>query len=296
MSLSIIIFDTKPKLVEDFRRNIAETIGNDAVYEIIAIDNTVNPRSISQVYNDGGRKAKYDNLLFLHQDAGFITKDWYKQIEEKLRERDCGVIGFAGTKVFFNYPAGWAFTGHEWLVAHYNDGEVVDLNRPEGEDFAEVVVVDGFVMFVRKDVWEKRPFDEKAVTGFHCYDIDFCLSLLPEYKNYVCCSVLPYHLSKGNFDEKWVQQTIKLYNSKWKYILPRYASDVRLSPAEAKNKEERGCFRAIRMLYKSGVKLPLINKHFLKYPLTARHFEHLIKFSSYHLSDLFKNYVRKKKK
>lgn len=295
MSLSVIVCATKPQLVEDVRKNIAETIGKNAVYEIIAIDNTVDPESISQVYNEGGRKAKYENLLFLHQDAGFITEDWLKPIEEKLREPDCGVIGFAGTKVFFNYPAGWASHGREWLVSYFYTDKIEDFQRPEGEDFAEVVAVDGFAMFVRKDVWEKKPFDEKAITGFHCYDIDFSLSLLPEYKNYVCCCVLPYHLSHGNFDEKWAQQTMKIYKNKWKDMLPCYSSDVNLSPKEAKYKAERACFRTIKSLYKSGINMPMINNQFLRYPLTPRHFEHLLKFSSYRLSGIFKNYVRKKK-
>lgn len=295
MSLSIIVCATKPDLVENMRRNIAETIGKDAVYEIITIDNTRNPKSISKVYNEGGRKARYDNLLFLHQDAGFDTHDWLAPIEEKLKEPDCGVIGFAGTKVFFNYPAGWGFHGLEWIVENFiTDNTHYDLNSP-GTGFVEVVAIDGFAMFVRRDVWEKKPFDENAITGFHCYDVDFSLSLLPEYKNYVCCCVLPYHLSHGNFDERWARQTVNIYLNKWKNMLPCYASDVKLSPKEARHKAERGCFRAIKSLHKSGLKLPLINKQFLNYPLTPRHFEHLIKFSSYRITDIFKGYIRKKK-
>lgn len=292
MPISIIVCATKPNLVEELRENIAETIGENAVYEIIAIDNTVNPQAISKVYNEGGGKAQYDNLLFIHQDAGFVTKDWLSPIEKKLKEPDCGVIGFAGTKVFYNYPSGWGNHGFEWIVAYFDSGTVEDTNRPAGKDFAEVVAVDGYAMFVRRDVWRKKPFDEEAITGFHCYDIDFSLSMVPEYKNYVCCNVLTYHRSPGNFDEKWAEQTLKLYNAKWKNMLPLFATDVEFAPGEKEYTEERACFRAIKQFQKFGTYPELLNnlkKRFLSYPLSPRHFEHLIKFYIYQFKGLMKS-------
>ena len=51
------------------------------------------------------------------------------------------------------------------------------FNVVQGEWFAEVVAVDGFGMFVRKEVWKANPFDEKMLTGFHCYDVDFSLQI-----------------------------------------------------------------------------------------------------------------------
>lgn len=287
MSLSVIVCATKPDLVEKLRKNIADTIGKDAVYEIIAIDNTQEPKSISKVYNEGGRKARYDNLLFIHQDAGFVTNNWLAPIEEKLSEPDCGTIGFAGTKVFYNYPSGWGNHGQEWIVAYYDDGTVVDHNRPKDAKFAEVVAIDGFAMFVRRDVWQENPFDEEAITGFHCYDVDFSLSLLPKYKNYVCGCVLAYHLSPGCFDEKWAAQTIRIYEAKWIDKLPCYASDVDIDSNDMKHLEERACFRAIKQFRKARMNIPLLNKHFLSFPLSGRHLEHLIKFSVYRTGRLF---------
>ena len=78
------------------------------------------------------------------------------------------------------------------------------FNVVQGEWFAEVVAVDGFGMFVRKEVWKAYPFDEKMLTGFHCYDVDFSLQIAvsKRYRNYVCCSpeVQVEHLSEGNYN------------------------------------------------------------------------------------------------
>lgn len=288
MSLSIIVCATKPDLVRDMERNIAETIGEGAVYEVIAIDNTVDPKPIAAVYNEGGRRARYDNLLFLHQDAGFVTRDWLPIMEAKLREPDCGAIGFAGTKVFYNFPAGWAHHGHEWIAVNYFDGKDESHQSPDGKNFSEVVAIDGFAMFVRKDVWAEYPFDEKELTDFHCYDLDFSLTLVGKYKNYVCCNVMAYHLSPGNFNKRWADQTERIYNRKWSKILPLYSSEITLDDKFRKYKEERVCFRTIRQFHEAGLNVPVLNKRFLSFPMTPRHLEHLIKYACLKLKDRFK--------
>ena len=56
--LSIIVSTVYPERLERFRRNVAETIG-DIPYEIIAIENVKNPRSLANVYNEGGSRARF---------------------------------------------------------------------------------------------------------------------------------------------------------------------------------------------------------------------------------------------
>lgn len=282
MSLSIIVCSTKNNLVEELRKNVAETIDSNSEYEIIIIENVTNPRPLAKVYNEGARKARYENLLFLHQDAGFVSRNWLAQIEEKLKEPDCGVIGFAGAKLMFDFPSSWGGNGIEWMVTYYEtDGVLMSLNCPEKDAFTQVVAIDGFAMFVRRNVWELNPFDEEVLNGFHCYDVDFSLSLLPEYKNYVCCNILLYHHSPGYFDKNWATQTMDIYEKKWKNILPCATPDVRLSPTEFVYLEERACFRLIKRLSKMGFSSSVLAKRFLKYPLKPRHLEHLLKYVTY---------------
>ncbi len=289
MPLSIIVCSSKQYLVDELKKNIADTIGGNALYEIIVIDNTESPRPLAKVYNEGGRRAKYENLLFIHQDAGFVTKDWLEPIEKQLAAPDCGVIGFAGSKLIFNYPGGWFDCGVDWTVTYYEtDGKLMDWKCRDDKPFEEVVAIDGFAMFVRKEVWNRHPFDEEALTGFHCYDMDFSLSLFPEYKNYVCCSVLPYHHSPGYFDKSWARQTMDIYEKKWKRILPCHTPDVALTPSQSAYLEERACFRMIKKLSKMGFSSSVLAKRFLKYPLKPRHLEHLLKYFTYEVKRMSK--------
>ena len=286
MSLSIIVCVTSPAMAAAVRENVGATIGEGVEYEIIEIPNVENPRPLVQVYNQGASMAKYPNLLFLHQDAGFESRDWWKEIAPKLSEPDCGVIGFAGTKVMFDVPSGWGFHGHEWVVINLKEkSKVIKVGASGNSGFHEVVAVDGFAMFVRKDVWEKHPFDDVNIKGFHCYDIDFSLCVGEEYKNYVCSSVLPYHLSMGNFNVNWVSDTLAMYEKKWHRMLPRVASDVAINKAEYGYYAERAWFRIVKFLYKRGVIDKRYNAYANRFSLTARSLEHRIKLLYYKLSN-----------
>lgn len=284
MSLSIIVCVTSGEMIAELRQNVASTIGKDVEYEIIEIRNVENPRPISRVYNEGASKARYPYLLFLHQDAGFESEGWWGQIEPKMSEPDCGVIGFAGTKVMFDVPSGWGVHGFEWLVLNLNQsGRKVVLNSDREKKFEEVVALDGFAMFVRKDVWEKYPFDERNIRGFHCYDIDFSLCVGAEYKNYVCTCVLPYHHSEGKFGDEWFAATLDMYDRKWHRILPRYSSDVTIMSDDAAKLAERAWFRMAKCMFDIGTYDKNLLSLSRKYPLTYRSFEHRMKLWLYKL-------------
>ena len=274
--LSIIVSTVYPERLERFRRNIADTIG-DVSYEIIAIENRKDPRSLANVYNEGAACARYPYLLFMHEDAGFLTGNWFDKIRCKLDEPDCGTIGFAGSKLMFNMPGGWGM-GLKWMYVNVLQcGETARANYDTKTPFVEVVAIDGLAMFVRKEVWAENPFDEELLTGFHCYDVDFSLNLSLKYKNYVCFCVDVYHDSAGNFDQKWLDQTLKVYDKKWKYILPRVVDGIKLTPSQMKYEEERQCFRFLKILKKDAPLRKFYKRRFMHYPLTPRHFEHLVK-------------------
>ena len=109
--LSIIICSVLPERLRKISQNIDETIGVE--YEIVTIDNREKCWSIARAYNEGARQAKYPNLFFVHEDVMFHSRNWGVIIENKLREPDCGVIGFAGSKVKLKCYSGW-FHNNEW--------------------------------------------------------------------------------------------------------------------------------------------------------------------------------------
>ena len=283
--LSIIICSVSPERLEQVTRNIHDTIGVD--YEIIAIDNREKQWPIARAYNEGASRAHYPFLFFVHEDVKFHSVGWGKCIEKKLKEPDCGVIGFAGSKVKLKCYSGWGDV-YKWDVIFYYQSvgtetqfrvASVTMEHP----FKEVLVLDGFAMFVRKDVWAKYPFDEELLTGFHCYALDFTLQIAADrcYKNYVCCSseVLIEHSSQGNFNQSWYQDTIKMHKLKWNKMLPMKIEGFELGEKEMRKQEEYTFSVFLRKLLKVGYpEAKVVLKDFLAYPYSWKHLQHCIKY------------------
>lgn len=275
--ISVITCSVNPLRVAELEKNIRATIG-DMPYEIIAFDNRGKNLPIAHVYNECAAKAKYPCLLFIHEDAGFVDKDWAPKIIAKLAEPDCGVIGFAGSQLMLNAPGGWnVMPKWNFMNLRENDKDLV-VNVDSSKPFRQVVALDGFAMFVRRDVWSKHPFDESLLTGFHCYDVDFSLIVGSEFKNYVCCNVKPYHLSAGHFGEDWARNSWKLYSEKWRAMLPRIVPDITLDKKRVQLMEERLWFRFMKFNRRFRLNAKGIKKGYHSYPISYRHFEHHIKY------------------
>ena len=176
--LSIIVCSVNRKYLLNFEKNVAETIGDNVEYEILAIDNKVMRLSICAAYNRAASEARYPYLLFIHEDVEFLEKGWWAKVMPQLSKPDCGVIGFAGTVAMVDSPAGWG-QSRKWSVLNFTQLTIGRrrLYRQgfENSTYRQVVALDGFAMFVRRSVWQKTPFDEQLLKGFHCYDVDFSL-------------------------------------------------------------------------------------------------------------------------
>lgn len=282
--LSIIICSVNKERLADIEKNIADTIGDGVKYEVIAIDNTVRKASITTVYNEGARIAKYPCMLFVHEDVRFLENNWFERIALKLSEPDCGIIGFAGSRAKVRTPSGW-YQDKKWNVMNYYQMFNGRLRHARTRsfhdtDFREVVVLDGFAFFVKREVWLETPFDDKLLTGFHCYDIDFSLSVARKYRNYVCGNVAVEHFSSGNFDEKWLRDTLKLHYEKWEPYLPMTVNDDKepITPADIKRVDEHAVFRLIRQI--KGIddipRMPFVLQ-LLRYRLSFNHIGHIIR-------------------
>ena len=102
--ISIIISSYQDKFYSALEKNIAETIG--IPYEIIKIVNP-NLMGICEAYNKGASMAKYNYLLFLHEDVIFHTKEWGQKLVSHLEKENVGVIGIAGSNYVPRFPIGW---------------------------------------------------------------------------------------------------------------------------------------------------------------------------------------------
>lgn len=251
---TVITCSINPDSASALRANVETTIG--VPFEFMAFDNREARRGICSIYNECARNARYDLLCFVHEDVEFRTQNWGEVIARKLHEPDCGVIGFAGSISKLTPMTGFGSLREHTRFNYYQgtpDGKVERKSiNPDGLDFSPVICLDGMCLIVRRDVWERSPFDEKLFTGFHAYDIDFTIAVACNYHNYVCNLAEVFHASIGNFGREWYENA-KICHEKWRSRLPMFASGGGFSPRQIERMNREAEMRMLKFLFKRHV-------------------------------------------
>lgn len=246
--ISVIICSVNADDLLAVQKNIAQTIGIE--HEIIAIDNSGGEKGICEIYNIGTKRAKYDILCFMHEDIEYSTVDWGDKLVRIFESNPhIGLIGVAGGGYKSIVPSSWYNADLEVNGEFYCNliqgfkysgrEEFLDYRNPRNENLSTVACVDGCWMCTRKEIAEKYPFDEHLLKKFHGYDLDFSLAVNQEYKVAVTYEILLKHFSEGNFDESWMEDTLKIHK-KWGWMLPVNADGL----------DERALKRYERRAYK----------------------------------------------
>lgn len=280
--ISIVIASADSQLLALVKANINQTIG--VPYEVLAFGNSNERRGICEIYNEGIAQAKYPVLCFMHEDISFVTQNWGQHVLQTFAQQPSfGIIGVAGTTFKSIMPIGWPSEGSPEaercnILQSYkrSNKETTHVYKdPLNESLSYVVVVDGVWMCVKKEVTDRYRFDADTFKGFHCYDVDFCLSAGKEFAIGVTYNVLLQHASEGGWNRKWMEESLLLYN-KWKYFLPLSTTPL---PKKRMQKIEKQNFRfwlqrvhawgfnkelAYQILHESKVKKVLGLKYFLK--------------------------------
>jgi hypothetical protein len=204
--LSIIISSYQTKYFLELEHNIAQTCG--IVYEIIKIDNPC-LMGICQAYNQGAEIAKYDNLLFLHEDIEFKTSNWGEILIAYLKDHMTGCVGIAGSTYIPNAPVGWWFSksiDFRYLLQNNRDYRTIDEDK-------NTILLDGVFIAIEKQKYEEFKFNE-SFTGFHAYDIDFSQRVSQKFQNLITSKILINHFSTGKPDSNWFFDIIKTRKNK----------------------------------------------------------------------------------
>jgi hypothetical protein len=205
-------------------------------YELILIDNT-NKQFLSApaALNYGGKNAKGDYLMFVHQDVDLSSDNWLANIEESLNSLyNLGAAGVAGKS-------------KDGLVSNIKHGippilaGTIHINNP-----TKAQTLDECLFIIPKPVFNNYKFDEETCNDWHLYAVEYCLRVkklgldifvLP---NYIYHASAGYSISKSYFfiledllknyknDYTRIYTTVWNWNSSYSFYLQKVWYLIRL--------------------------------------------------------------------
>jgi GT2 family glycosyltransferase len=263
--ISIIICFRDQELLNAVLQSVANTIG--LPYEVVAIDNSKGVYSIFEAYNLGIKRSVYSHLCFMHEDITFITENWGQKVVDAFENNpNLGLLGVAGSSYKPAVPSGWSFesasqeTMYVNIMQYHKGNDTVNKNysNPRNQHTSQVASVDGVWFCTTRAVVEKIKFDDKTFSGFHCYDVDFSLSVLQHYEVAVTFEILLNHFSGGSFNDSWAIETLKLHN-KWGRYLPINVANLSSDTIEHEE------FKAFHFILPRLVGKPVLCRAMLQY-------------------------------
>lgn len=147
-----------------FANNLKRSLElQDSAYELIAIDNTsAKYHSARSALNYGGRQAKGNYLMFVHQDVVLPKPSWLRDMEDILDKiPDLGIAGCAGID-------------KDGIVGFIQDSHGL-WGRPLAGP-TPVQTIDECISIIPKKIFDLYNFDEDT-TGWHAYAVDYCLAI-----------------------------------------------------------------------------------------------------------------------
>lgn len=277
---------------EALRRNAVDTAGE--ALEWIVWDNRGRNAGLCEVYNRCAARASGEYLCFVHEDVRFLTEGWGERLAAGLCEPDCGAVGFAGSVLKLLRTTAWR-QGVGDMRANYvqRQGRRRHLHAIDSGcgDFSPVVTLDGMLLAVRRDVWERVPFDETSYGGFHGYDLDFTTAVAAAgYRNRVCHTVLIEHFSTGNFSYDWLA-TLDVYHRKWADRLP--LSTEPLPAGRLADLDRRAEAYFLKLLCQKRLfdacRWGDVVRYLRKYPASGTSWVLPLKYLKYHIKSFFRH-------
>lgn len=199
--ISFVICSIRPERFAAISSQI-DTRFADHDVEIIGIHDA---RSLTEGYNRGASRARFDTLVFCHDDIELMNADFASRMLHHLAHAD--LIGVAGASRLVN--GSWGDAGpphlHGQVIHPAADGGLIYLVAGlQDALMTGAQALDGLWMACRRAVWERVRFDELTFDGFHLYDIDFShRARLAGFEVAVAGDLLVKHFSTGQYDQRW---------------------------------------------------------------------------------------------
>lgn len=229
------------KIDSNFEKMIRKTSGlkNDEI-EVLMFENN-NEFSLTEIYNKGLDKSKYNIVVFCHDDIQITSKDWGKKLLNHYKKSDYSILGVAGTRNMDKSGIWWYKRESMYGIVSHTDGIKTwtnEYSRNFGSDIKEVVVIDGVFMSCDKNRIKKR-FNEEY-NGFHFYDISFCIDNFKEdCKIGVIFDISIVHKSVGETNNQWEENRIKFVEKEGDNLPMISDLDIKYVNIDIQNKNEK---------------------------------------------------------
>ncbi|MBI5882434.1 MAG: hypothetical protein HZB91_04950 [Elusimicrobia bacterium] len=226
--LSVIVSSQDPDLSSAHRAHVARTVGTGHEYR--RIPNRAGRMGLAAAYNLGAARSKGEVLVFMHDDASFLTRGWGALLERKFRaDPSLGLVGVAGTRRLERDDLRWEAAGSPHLrgrvVVEHPDGSkalsVFSWDRADDD----VVALDGLFLAVRRELFDsgrglgRVRFDSETFDGFHFYDLDLAMQVRRTHRCVASWDILLSHRSTGLRDAAWVSAAGR-FRKKYDHELP----------------------------------------------------------------------------
>ncbi len=224
MSLTIVYSSRHPN--SEFQKHLQKSCGVNQL-QILEFIN-IGRDSLSKIYNRVLRQARYDFIVFVHDDVIFETQLWGQKLLKQLETSEFGILGVAGTTHLSNTGVWWHDSKRRvGIVKHQYEGKV-SISQYSGDfksRIISVVCVDGvFIAVNRKKL--QTIFNE-SLQGFHFYDIDFCINnYVAGVKIGVTFEISILHHSIGKLDVQWEENRQKFLNTHFYHLPCRIPPEV----------------------------------------------------------------------
>jgi GT2 family glycosyltransferase len=209
----VVVYNNETALNEILLRSLRR---QTVKYDLIALDNVKEGyRSAAEALNYAGGKAAGKYIMFVHQDVELGSDAWLEDVERVLEDTpDIGIAGVAGMS-----GKGTNGIGRRGFIRR---GFISDCGNIWGQPLdkiEEVQTLDECLLIVPKSVFGKMKFDAKTFDGWHCYGVDYCLSVRRmALKAYVVPAFI-YHRSQ----RRNVRELLKYH----KRLYEKYRNDYR---------------------------------------------------------------------
>lgn len=213
MKISYLVLVNNEELFQGLRLNLKTNDVDD--HYIIPLRSA---QSITRGYNDAARAAPLETevFCFIHQDARlhFNVQAVLPLFFGPPEHRNAGVLGFVGSDKIT--------LGGAWWLDGKRYGKLIQGDKFESfeQTTVPVDVVDGYCMFIRKDVFNQIGGFDEQFDNWHFYDSDICMAAKScGFQNYVL-NEMTQHLSQGSMADPWTSEQQK-FTKKWSSFIKK---------------------------------------------------------------------------